>query len=739
MYITMQISELRFQKQVAFGTYILLVRFRVDMEARRPTPDLDTTCARKGGASFRTEMTRPREEHARVMHTSEIGPPTSMTNNDMSSIAISEAKEQSDSSLRIPHGAWDAVCETYARQCPTQRDWSQETEDPQEMPGKPSQMESKIGKLESRVDFLENENKELRKGVENMSNKQGDLQKVVEKMLAKQGDTECTVRFLQDVVKSLKEERDAKPRVEHIYDPDKVYFHGETDILSNFYACTIHFDNWDFGSAEHLYQYCKALFHKDFDKADDISKARNAVIAKRVSKKINVCQKWHEHKFEVMKKILRVKSDQCKEFRERLLETGQRPLIHDLPDPVWGWGVTGSGQNKNGKLLEELRSELSESKNLSSAAIKELLEEFPFPSEEESVSKQRIEENWRDPVRNRIGFTENTTVQKQHNTGPWSTQNHQKDNLNFRPPKSSCRSPEVQEFPHPAPQTFADTEGEGIGKARDEGIQTVETNTSCPSNGKKDISEVIHIPEKPKDRMARESSQDTTFQNEEKTRSPSQMESRRRAARTPHLYWSSQGYKVNKQGQNLRPPAYTDSSPKIQESHQPAPQTFANSDGESFGKEKDDGFQTVETATTCTPTREPDAHEVVNLPENPKGGMEGESSQDRTFQKEQRTRFSQKKDAPRCVVKMQQFNRNSEENQSWHGTRSRNRFEVLGEMASADSQKSRKSKDKRNKVPPRVTREGNSTSSQHQRAHPHQESDPDWPSVEESFKMGKRQ
>ena len=69
---------------------------------------------------------------------------------------------------------------------------------------------------------------------------------------------------------------------------------------------------------------------------------------------------WDRVKDDIMLKCLRAKFAQHKDLKDKLLDTGDRKLIeHTFNDSYWGDGGDGSGQNKLGKLLMQVRKEIS--------------------------------------------------------------------------------------------------------------------------------------------------------------------------------------------------------------------------------------------------------------------------------------------------------------------------------------------------------------------------------------------
>ena len=69
---------------------------------------------------------------------------------------------------------------------------------------------------------------------------------------------------------------------------------------------------------------------------------------------------WESVKEDVMREALRAKFAQHPQLRKLLLETGSRELVeHTKNDSYWGDGGDGSGKNRLGALLMELRAELA--------------------------------------------------------------------------------------------------------------------------------------------------------------------------------------------------------------------------------------------------------------------------------------------------------------------------------------------------------------------------------------------
>jgi len=139
-------------------------------------------------------------------------------------------------------------------------------------------------------------------------------------------------------------------------------FSGEYRFLSNFWKCWVTFDGKMYGSTEHAYQAAK--FQVDDDRFPDNWKTRDYI---RFAKTPNDAKKlgqgpgkrddWEEVKEDFMREFLMQKFSQP-ELMEQLLATGDAYLEETNH---WGdryWGVDGTGKNRLGYLLMEIRRDL---------------------------------------------------------------------------------------------------------------------------------------------------------------------------------------------------------------------------------------------------------------------------------------------------------------------------------------------------------------------------------------------
>lgn len=149
-------------------------------------------------------------------------------------------------------------------------------------------------------------------------------------------------------------------------------FQKDTDVLSNFYPCSISYNNINFKSAEHSYQYEKLISLHYTDAAQEVIDAATAraakVIADRVTRPTDL-ELWKPHSLGAMEKVIHHKAKCHGPFREALIKSGHDILVESTSNTFWGAGLSSGqilntkpsffpGENMLGKLLMKLRSEL---------------------------------------------------------------------------------------------------------------------------------------------------------------------------------------------------------------------------------------------------------------------------------------------------------------------------------------------------------------------------------------------
>lgn len=133
-------------------------------------------------------------------------------------------------------------------------------------------------------------------------------------------------------------------------------FKNEYCFLSNFYGGPVTLGWHTFRTVEHGFQAFKMTTKEDFAA---IVSMRTPGMAKRAAHRRPMRKDWDQIKLDVMLALLRAKFS-TPEFTRLLFSTGDAQLIEGN---TWGdtyWGVCeGTGENHLGKLLMQVRTELS--------------------------------------------------------------------------------------------------------------------------------------------------------------------------------------------------------------------------------------------------------------------------------------------------------------------------------------------------------------------------------------------
>ena len=128
--------------------------------------------------------------------------------------------------------------------------------------------------------------------------------------------------------------------------------------LSNFSPQPIELDGRTWPTNEHYFQAQKFVgtVHEEAIRLAD-SPGRAAQMGR--SREFPLRADWEAVKDDIMRKAVRAKFTQHPAMRELLLSTGEALLVdHTKEDRYWGDGGDGSGLNRLGKILMEVRAEL---------------------------------------------------------------------------------------------------------------------------------------------------------------------------------------------------------------------------------------------------------------------------------------------------------------------------------------------------------------------------------------------
>jgi N-glycosidase YbiA len=129
--------------------------------------------------------------------------------------------------------------------------------------------------------------------------------------------------------------------------------------FSNFAAFPFVLDGKEWRTSEHYFQAQKFL---DEEYRERIRETASPMIAARLgrSRKVPLRADWEEVKVDVMRSAVRQKISSHAELAQLLLSTGDEEIVEAASgDDFWGCGKDGSGQNWLGRILMEIRQELS--------------------------------------------------------------------------------------------------------------------------------------------------------------------------------------------------------------------------------------------------------------------------------------------------------------------------------------------------------------------------------------------
>ena len=137
--------------------------------------------------------------------------------------------------------------------------------------------------------------------------------------------------------------------------------HDDYGFMSNFAPYPFSDGNKIWPTSEHYFQAQKFLIPEIQEKIRQIASPMDAALEGR-NRQNPLRPDWEEIKDKVMLQALRMKFSQHPEIAKELLATGDAIIIeHTRNDAYWAdWG-DGSGKNKLGLLLMQVREELKNS------------------------------------------------------------------------------------------------------------------------------------------------------------------------------------------------------------------------------------------------------------------------------------------------------------------------------------------------------------------------------------------
>jgi ribA/ribD-fused uncharacterized protein len=148
-------------------------------------------------------------------------------------------------------------------------------------------------------------------------------------------------------------EPQATPQVIHFYSAT-----GEYGCFTNFSRHPVFLEGKRWPTSEHYFQAQKFAGTDHQEEVRQCKTAREAANLGR-SRKLPLRRDWESVKDQVMLVAVRAKFTQHEELRAILLDTGDVKLVeHTERDAYWGDGGDGSGQNRLGQFLMQVRDEL---------------------------------------------------------------------------------------------------------------------------------------------------------------------------------------------------------------------------------------------------------------------------------------------------------------------------------------------------------------------------------------------
>lgn len=142
-------------------------------------------------------------------------------------------------------------------------------------------------------------------------------------------------------------------------DPIRFYSKGAPyGEFSNFAHYTVEYKGRTWMTSEHAFQAQK--YPENSSHYDDVFKAKGAAEAARIGRDRQrpLRSDWEQAKDGVMLEVVRAKFSQHEDLKVLLFGTGDAELIeHTEKDRYWGNGLDGTGKNKLGKILMQVRTE----------------------------------------------------------------------------------------------------------------------------------------------------------------------------------------------------------------------------------------------------------------------------------------------------------------------------------------------------------------------------------------------
>ena len=188
-------------------------------------------------------------------------------------------------------------------------------------------------------------------------------------------------------------------------------FWKDSDVLSNFYKCSVFLFNRSFTSSEQCYHWAKLSYLDLHDLAEEVMNCATPREAKAIASRAphSVLPLWEEEKTSCMYEVLLAKSKSCKKFKSALLNTKNAVIVEGTSDPFWGCMVPPpycetcnikymKGQNALGFTLMDLRKHLQSTVSTSATVSTEGLYSKSSTTATSLDHQTRVPSNVQSPI-----------------------------------------------------------------------------------------------------------------------------------------------------------------------------------------------------------------------------------------------------------------------------------------------------------------------------------------------------
>jgi N-glycosidase YbiA len=140
-----------------------------------------------------------------------------------------------------------------------------------------------------------------------------------------------------------------------------IYFYSTQGLygcLSNFSLHSFELDGLYWSTSEHYFQAQKFLGQPDYEVIRLVKTPKEAATKGRERTR-PLRLDWEEVKDGVMSKAVLKKFQTHEDIKDILLSTGDEELVENAPgDYYWGCGKNGTGKNRLGQILMDVRGKL---------------------------------------------------------------------------------------------------------------------------------------------------------------------------------------------------------------------------------------------------------------------------------------------------------------------------------------------------------------------------------------------